>query len=155
MQYHILNLSTHQGSVLETYGDIAAAFAREGTQLDADLTADISAQASTFDSTNACVFNSIAIAEWIRQNQNTLQLPMNCSTVQKAVEEIMIRVPQLINDVRDSSLRYTVDEALEVLSYKGSLGRGLQAEEVMMLMAGVTTQEGKDSLFDCLKNLHP
>lgn len=53
---------------------------------------------------------------------------MNCSTVQKAVEEIMIRVPQLINDVRDSSSRYTVDEALEVLSCKGSLGRSLQAE---------------------------
>ena len=69
VQHHILNLSIHQGSVMETFGDITASCAREETEFDSDLTADISAQAQMFDGTHACVFNSIAIAEWFRKNE--------------------------------------------------------------------------------------
>lgn len=87
VQYHILNLSIHQGSVMENVGDITASCAKEGTEFDSDLTADISAQAQMLDGTNACVFNSIAIAEWFRKNEKKTQLPFNKNILQKAVED--------------------------------------------------------------------
>ena len=112
VQHHMLNLSIHQGSALETFGDITASCVSEGTDLDPDLAVEISTQASIFDGTNACVFNSIAIADWILKNEKTSQLPNNSIIVQKAVEEIIATVPKLINDVRDPSSRYTVEDAL-------------------------------------------
>lgn len=69
MQHHILNLSIHQGLVMETFGDITASCTREGTEF--DLTADISAQAQMLDGTNACVFNSLVMADWFRINKMT------------------------------------------------------------------------------------
>lgn len=154
VQLHIPNLSLHQGSVIETVGDITASCVREGTELDEHLTADISAQASKFDGTNACVFNSIVVAEWIRKNEKLSQLPINWEIFKKAVEEIIISVPELINDARDPSAWYTVEEALDILRFKGIVGSQLRSEQVMMSLSGVITKDGKESLLDGLKTLH-
>lgn len=156
VQYHILNLSIHQGSVMENVGDITASCAREGTEFDSDLTADISAHAQMLDGTNACVFSSIAITEWFRKNEKKTQLPFNKNILQKAVEgpDIILSVPELRNDVRDPSSRYTVEEALQILSRKGIFGRNLLPEQAMASTSGITTTQGKESLRQGLNVLH-
>ena len=153
VQHHILNLSIHQGSTIENVGHITASCLREGTELDADLAEEMSIQASKFDGTNACVFNAIAIGEWLRKNETLSQLPNNRGIVQKSVEEILLSVPELINDARDTSSLYSVEEALNILSTKNRMKFDLHAQDVMVSMSGVATKEGKDSLLVGLKHL--
>ena len=63
VQHQILNLSIHRGSTIETSGDITASCVREGAEFDADLAAEMSAQASKFDGTNTYVFNAIVFGQ--------------------------------------------------------------------------------------------
>ena len=61
------------------------------------------------------VFLSIAVADWMRQNGSRLELPMNAAYIQKTIEEIIVSLPQDINDVRDQSAWYVVEDALKIL----------------------------------------
>lgn len=47
------------------------------------------------------VFLSIAV--WNRQNGSNLELPMNAAYIQKTIKEIIVSLPQDINDERDPS----------------------------------------------------
>ena len=151
IEHHILQLSIYQGTAIEAVGEITASCAREGTKFDSDVTADISAQAQLLDGTNACVFNSIAIAEWFKKNEENTQLPFNRNVMKKAVEKIILSIPQLINDTRNISSMYTVER---ILSAKDILGCSLLSEQVMASIPGITTTEGKESLRQALNILH-
>ena len=88
----MLNLSIHQGSALQAYGDITASYFRErnGKEMDKEMAGDLSTQLSSLDDTNACVLLSIVVADWLRQNGSRLELPMNAAYIQKTISKKLL-----------------------------------------------------------------
>ncbi|PFX24310.1 Dual specificity protein kinase shkC [Stylophora pistillata] len=96
VQHHILNLSIHQGSVMETFGEITASCAREGTEFDSDLTADISAKLQMLDGSrinpnsaeNFTIVDTHCVPKSVGGNENAAVVQINHTSVEKAVSHL-------------------------------------------------------------------
>ena len=117
--------------------------------MDKELAGHLSVQLSSADGTNACVFLSIAVADWIRQKGSRLQLSMNAAYIQTKIEGIIESVPRDINDVRDPSAKYIVEDALKILSEKGAVGF-CHSNTIMATTKGPATREGREDLLSAL-----
>jgi RecQ family ATP-dependent DNA helicase len=147
-KFDIVKLSLHQGSAMETFGDIAASFVEAGTDLPSELFLDMQEQTKTNDGTNACAFFPIAIANWLQSTD----FKNETQKAKLAVEQIMLEVPKKINSIRDMSCYFSVEEAADLLKIANLYN--LQTEPVMNSFSGVKTADGEKALLEALTILH-
>ena len=142
----------HQGSVVETCGDIAVGFVEAGTKIPGELDADMEMEITMYDGSNACTFLSVAIASWLEENTEKLALPRQLEDVRCVVEKTMFDIPKPINSVRNMSSHFSVEEAVALL---GEVGKcNVFTETPMNSCAGINTPKGENSLFEGLTQLH-
>lgn len=77
---------------------------------------------------------------------------MNAAYIQKTIEEIIVSLPQDINDVREQSAWYVVEDALKILSDKSAVGFS-HSRTIMATTKGPATGEGREDLVTALLKL--
>ena len=148
----IVNLSMHQGSAFEAFGDIAVSFEEAGTPIPSGLRADMEEQAKQHDGSNACTFFATALVHDLEANTSTINLLSNADELKKFVEKVMTDLPKKINAMRDVSSYFSVEEAVDIL--KAALVCDINIETVMNCFSGVNTVPGEEALLNSLKDLH-
>ena len=147
-----MNLNMHQGSVVETCGDITVGFVEAGAKIPGELDADMEMERNMYDGSNACTFLSVAIASWLEENTEKLVLPRQLEDVRCVVEKTILDIPKAINSVRNMSSHFSVEEAVSLL---GEVGKcNVVTETLMNSFAGINTPNGENSLFEGLTQLH-
>ena len=149
----IWNLTLHQGSALETFGDIAASFQEGGGSIPKDLHADIEQQAFQLDGSNACTFFATILAhnlENLCMSENNILNSEN--EMKDFVETLITDLPKKINNIRDASSYVTVEEAVGIL--KEASVSDLNTDTLMNCFSGVNTSSGENTLLEALKSLY-
>ena len=127
----------HQGSALETFGDIAVSFEEAGSSIPKELHADIEQQAFQLDGSNACTFFATTLAHNLKilamsENNNTLN---SKNELMDFVETLITDLPKKINQIRDVSSYVTVEEAVGIL--KEASVSDLSTEILMNCFSGL------------------
>ena len=143
-----MNLNMHEGSVVETCGDIAVGFVEAGTKIPGELDADMEMEITMYDGSNARTFLSVAIASWLEENTEKLALPRQLEDVRCVVEKSILDIPKAIN----MSSHFSVEEAVVLLEEVGKCN--VVTETLMNSCAGINTPKGENSLFEGLTQLH-
>lgn len=150
----IWNLSVHQGSALETFGDIAVSFEEAGSSIPKELHADIEQQAFQHDGSNACTFFATTLAHKLEiltrsEYMNTLNSE---NELKDFVETLITDLPKKINQIRDVSSYVTVEEAVGIL--KEASVSDLSTDTLMNCFSGLNTSAGENTLLEALKSLY-
>ncbi|XP_068750140.1 probable serine/threonine-protein kinase roco4 isoform X2 [Montipora capricornis] len=150
----IWNLTMHQGSALETFGDIAVSFEEAGSSLPKDLHADIEQQAFQLDGSNACTFFATTLAHNLdilsTSGNNTLNSE---NELKDFVETLITDLPKKINKIRDVSSYVTVEEAVGILK-EASAVSDLKTDTLMNCFSDLNTSSGENTLREALKSLY-
>ena len=120
-------LDVHQGTVVETAGDVAL-FAYGSNEEIIHLHQDLSDCIDKLDGTNACPLLAIKNADMLYSEPLVVS---NKESLKRKVEEIIHDLPSQINDSRDATQLSNVDEAMEVLKSKGLLARRYDLNELI------------------------
>ncbi len=152
LQLDMLNLSMHQGSAPETFGNIHMSFEEAGAVIPRELHAAMEEQTMQHDGSNACTFFATTLAHCLEANTSRNKILSNAEELKKFVEKVMTNIPKEINKIRDLSSYCSVDEAVDIL--REALICDSTIETVMNCFSGVNSPTGEETLLDSIKVLH-
>ena len=148
----VLNLTMHQGSAFETFGDIALSFEEAGSSIPEDLHADMEVQTSEHDGSNACTFFATALAHCLETNMSRSHLLNNPQEIKRFVEKMLTDLPKAINKTRDMSSYFAVEEAASMLK-AASICNQIITDTVMNCFFGVNSGTGEKALLESIRLL--
>ena len=147
-------LRLHQSSALE---DADAILAHRLHVESSTTCRELETQAPLDDGTNACSFVAIATCDAFLdkcQNVNEDQC-LSWNDLAATAENIMMKLPRKINELRDSSQIYGPSEAKRILESNGLLRQQYDLSEECVSGSGVFSEAGRNEIFKALGNISP
>ncbi|KAK2571595.1 ATP-dependent helicase SGS1 [Acropora cervicornis] len=111
-------LNVHQGTVVESAGDIAVSLFEHGEGTER-VQEELEACVRRLDGTNACIFLAVKNIDNILSNFSSFHATKK---LQEQVENAIQKLPEQINDFRDITKYYNIEEAVQLLQ-EGNLIR--------------------------------
>ena len=120
-------LSVHQGTVVESAGEIAASlYEQEG--ITEDVEAELEASVRRLDGTNACVFLAVKKVDNLLSSPSSLD---DTTHLKEQVENAIRTLPEEINSYREINKYSNMDEALQLLKERNLIRHRYNATEMI------------------------
>jgi len=146
IQHADIPLDVHQGSVAESVVDIAASLALNGN-IDPSIEHDLASNIRQYDGSNGCAFFSLKIIDKLYCRQS---LADDRQQFKSMVEHVITTLPTQINEKRDTTCYYNVDEAYEILHNNGILENHFKFEELITDQLCSDKAKKRSNLFEAL-----